>query len=515
MSDNKSKPVKTVVFMMAATLLSKVLGLLRETLLASHYGAGNSVADAFSAALSVPSTFFDILFSAAILGCFVPIYNSFGENGEKADRFACNFLSIVSLFTGLLALFGIIFAEPIINIVTPGLEDPALAVRTVRILFPMIIFTGAAYTLVGLMQSKGRFFLPALISCISNAGVIVYFVFLDGVFGITGLAVAYAASWLIQFFTLALPLAHSGFKFRVVLDFRDSAVRGALKMVLPIMIGSWLSPMTILIGKHYASPFGGVSLFNYANQTYIMVAGILVYSICNYVFPTLSRYAGDGDTERFNSLVRTGTYTAQTIIVPVCAAVAVLSPEICAVLYMRGKFTAVNTADCAGLLRIIAFAMPAYGLIEIFDRVFYSKKKTLFPMLASGAGVLTILAVCALGTGALDAGLKSVALGVCCGQWIAAAVLTLSAAVCCRGLFSSASIVRTLKLLICAVASGTAMFFVRKLIPSDPYGAGMLINLAVCAAVFAVGCAVYALLAFILKALPSIGRTDKGGDDTL
>ena len=74
---------------MGATVLSKVLGLLREMLLASAYGAGNPQAEAFSAALTVPSAFFDILFSAAILGCFIPVYNSFKGDGAEADRFAC------------------------------------------------------------------------------------------------------------------------------------------------------------------------------------------------------------------------------------------------------------------------------------------------------------------------------------------------------------------------------------------------------------------------------------------
>lgn len=155
MSETNTKPIRTVAFMMAATVLSKILGLIREMMLAAAYGAGNSVAEAFSGALSVPSTFFDLLFSAAILGCFIPVYNSFKENGKEADEFACIFFNAISLFTGLLALFGILFAEPVIKLVTPGLEDPALAVTLVRILFPMIIFTGMAYTLVGIMQSKG------------------------------------------------------------------------------------------------------------------------------------------------------------------------------------------------------------------------------------------------------------------------------------------------------------------------------------------------------------------------
>lgn len=502
MSAKSAKPIKTVAFMMGATVLSKVLGLVREMMLASAYGAGNATAEAFSAALSVPSTFFDILFSAAILGCFIPVYNSFKGNGEEADRFACIFLNAVGLFTGLLALVGILAAEPIINFVTPGLEDPALAVRIVRILFPMIIFTGMAYTLVGLMQSKGRFFLPALISSISNAGVIIYFLFLDGIFGIYGLAVAYGAAWVIQFLTLAIPLAKSGFRFRAILDLKDARFITALKMIPPIMIGSWLSPMTILVGKHFASYSDGVAVFNYANQTYIMIAGILVYSICNYVFPTLSRLADEGQEDEFCATVRTGTGTAMFLIIPFMAAVTVLCGEGVAILYMRGEYTAANTADTAALLRIIALAMPAYGFIEIFSRVFYAKKKTAAPMAAAVAGVLVILAVCFVGINLMGGGLLTVAVAVALGQWGAALVLISWAAVRLRGIFGASFILSLLKILLCGVGSTLAMAGVHRLMGSDPYGAGVIINILVCAAVFAVGVVVYLALAWILRALP-------------
>lgn len=487
---------------MGATVLSKVLGLVREMMLASAYGAGNATAEAFSAALSVPSTFFDILFSAAILGCFIPVYNSFKGNSEEADRFACIFLNAVGLFTGLLALVGILAAEPIISFVTPGLEDPALAVRIVRILFPMIIFTGMAYTLVGLMQSKGRFFLPALISSISNAGVIVYFLFLDGIFGIYGLAVAYGAAWVIQFLTLAIPLAKSGFRFRAILDLKDARFITALKMIPPIMIGSWLSPMTILVGKHFASYSDGVAVFNYANQTYIMIAGILVYSICNYVFPTLSRLADEGLEEEFCATVRTGTKTAMFLIIPFMAAVTVLCGEGVAILYMRGEYTAANTADTASLLRIIALAMPAYGFIEIFSRVFYAKKKTAAPMAAAVAGVLVILLVCVLGINVMGAGLLTVAVAVALGQWGAALVLIIWAAVKLRGIFDASFVISLLKILLCGAGSTLAMAGVYRLIGNDPYSAGIIINILVCAAAFAVGVICYLILARVLRALP-------------
>ena len=509
MSRFKDKSIRTVAFMMAATVLSKILGLVREMMLAAAYGAGNSTAEAFSAALSVPSTFFDILFSAAILGCFIPVYNSFRDNDEDADRFACIFLNATALLTGALALLGILFAGLVIRVVAPGLADPDLAVRIVRILFPMIIFTGMAYTLVGLMQSKGRFFLPALISSISNAGVIFYFLFLNRYFGIYGLAVAYGASWLIQFLTLAIPLANSGFRFRATLALRDPHFVMALKMVPPIMVGSWLSPMTILLGKHFASFSDGVAVFNYANQTYIMIAGILVYSICNYVFPTLSRLADSGDRAAFHTTVRTGTSTALFLIVPVTAAVIVLCGEGVSILYLRGEYTEQNAMDTAYALRLIALAMPAYGLIEIFSRVFYAKKQTRFPMIAAIGGVLVIGGVCAFCVHVLGFGIGAVALAVAIGQWCAAGVLIVSTVCTMRALFSRDFLISLGKILVCGGASFLVMELCYRLIGNQPYTAGLMVNVGVCALVFAAGAVCYLALAWLLRAFP------KGGQSTL
>jgi len=126
------------------------------------------------------------------------------------------------------------------SLMAPGLdaETSALASRLLRIMFPMIIFTGAAYTLVGVMQTKGRYFLPSMISAVSNAGIIIYLLAIDplvGEGGVYGLAIAYLCAWFLQFLTLALPLYRSGFKFSPRLDFKNRALREALKKLPPIM----------------------------------------------------------------------------------------------------------------------------------------------------------------------------------------------------------------------------------------------------------------------------------------
>lgn len=176
--------MKTVAVMMGATVIAKLLGMLRGVLVANAYGT-TWQANAFTAATRLPLSVFDLFLSAAILGCFIPVYNSFKERTnergtEEADNFASVFLNFIILACGVLAVLGTILAKPLVGLITNGLDTATvtLAVTLTRIMFPLVIFSGAAYTLVGVLQSKGSFIAPALISALSNLGVIVYLIFL-------------------------------------------------------------------------------------------------------------------------------------------------------------------------------------------------------------------------------------------------------------------------------------------------------------------------------------------------
>ena len=512
--NKSSRAVRTVFIMMAATVLSKLLGLLRSSLLGSHYGTGTEAA-AFTAAQRIPFSFFDLMFSAAIIGCFIPVYNSFKENErEKASEFAHTFLNLVLLATSLLALLGIIFAPALISLIAPklGTEASALAVKLLRILFPSVIFTGAAYTLVGVMQSKGRFVIPALISAISNGFIVAYFLFFDNLFGENGiyaLTVVYLLSWVLQLGTLVIPLFMSGSRPSLMLKLRSPALRQSLKMLLPIMAGSWLIPAGALSGTFFSTfaQSNGSAFFEYSNNIYIMAAGILTYSICNYIFPALSRLSDE--TESFCNTVRTGLSSSAMLILPFTALLIILAGEGVSIIYLRGAFTPSDAKISAGLLRCMASAMPPFAAIEILSRVFYSRKQLKAPVLAAVTGVAVNIASGVLFVNAAKLGMTGVGISSALGQYSAAAVLVVCASRIPGRIFDRKTLLKLLKTLILSIISAAAMIGIYALIGNDPYRAGTEafgINVLVCAAVLGVGCAVYAL-PFAFKLL--IGYTKK------
>ena len=127
-----ARAVKTVALMMGATVIAKLLGMLRSTLQANAYGTTDA-ANAFTAASKLPLAFFDMFLAAAVLGCFIPVYNSFkekdtdGVKSEEADRFACIFLNFIILLCSILAAIGMLFAEPFIGLITTDLDTSTMA----------------------------------------------------------------------------------------------------------------------------------------------------------------------------------------------------------------------------------------------------------------------------------------------------------------------------------------------------------------------------------------------------
>ena len=397
-----------VAAMIAVTLFSKVLGLVRQMLLAGIFAA-TPEGIAFSAASGIPLAIFDMLFSTAVLGSFLPIYKGhLSSDSKRAHSFASSFLTAIVLVTSAVAALGILFARPILLLAAPELDaqTATLAISLLRMMFPAVIFAGAAYTLVGISQSHERFLLPAFVSALSNLVMILYLVFcpkpIEKISAL-GLAAAYTISWAVQFLTLAIPLVKRNCfpkpaKKILTLDTKLAATRS-----LPVMFGSWLIPMTSLIAKSFSSFVDGntiemgahagtaIVIYENAFSVFTIAAGLLTYGICNYIFPKLSERAATGDEKGFSVLIEKGTFASLALILPICAAVFLLSDEIVELLYLRGNFTRGLAAAAADSLRILSFAMPAYGMTELFSRVCYSCGKVRFPMFASLGGIAVSL----------------------------------------------------------------------------------------------------------------------------
>ncbi len=494
----------TVAFMIVAMVISKVLGMFRGVLLASAYGTSES-ATAFSAASRIPLSFFDMVFASAILGCFIPVYNSFtGDNKKKEQNsFTAIYLNFLLLVTGVLALFGIVLADQLISLVAPGLEAEThtLAVLLLRIMFPLIIFAAASYTLVGVLQSNDEYIAPAFISAISNLLVIVYFLFFNSYFGIKGLAVAYTLGWLVQLITLIAPTLKKGYRHRLLFDFKSEGFVTAMKLTPPIMMGSWLSPVCMLVSMRFATytaTQGAIPAFEYAINLFTVITGITTYGVCNYIFPKLSAQANT-ETDDFAKTGRIGLLSALLMTVPIASVVLALAPEGIAIVYLRGSFNTDSAEMVTSILKALVPGMLGFTLIEFLSRTFYAIKKPKYVVISAIIGIVTDLVMLLVLVKGLSLGITALGISYSLGVLSAGLSMLFFSAIHIKGFYDTKYVINLLKILLSGVASSSCMLLIKKLIYSDAYSKGFLFNVFYAIAIALVGVIIYVGVLLLLR----------------
>ncbi len=490
--------------MIFAMVISKLLGMLRGVLLANAYGITEK-ATAFSAASRIPLSFFDIVFASAILGCFIPVYNSFTDENKKngQSEFASVFLNFVLLLTGIVALLGIVFARPLINVVAPGLLDETreLAVLLLRIMFPLIIFAAASYTFVGVLQSNGEYIIPAFISAVSNLFIIVYFLFLNDTFDIVGLAVAYSVAWLIQLLTLVIPLIKTGYRYRPLFNFKLEAFLTALKLTPSIMMGSWLSPICMLISMRFATftnSEGAVASFDYAVNLYTVITGITTYGVCNYIFPKLSAKASC-DTEGFSRTGGLGLLASLLMTVPISAIVLALAPEGVSAVYMRGSFDSTAAEGVTLILRALVPGMLGFTLFEYLSRTFYAIKKPKFVVASVFIGILTNLLALFVFSKNSVFGIGELGVAYSLGVLATGIALVVFSALQIKGMIDSAYFINLIKILLSGAVSAVAMLGAKRLLRMNAFESTFFENVLFAIFVAIMGIIIYVIFLLLLR----------------
>jgi len=387
---NKKNSAGTVGFIFLAMLMAKVLGQAREMVIASTYGTAWQ-ADAYVAASQIPTNFFDMILGSAVSAAFIPVFNKFLEkDGDlRAKKFAGTFFNNVFAISAFISVIGIIFAPQIISIITPNLDPMAakLAVKLLRIMFPMIIFIGSAFTFVGLLQSMGEYNLPAVMSMVSSAVCIIYLFTLENKFGVTGLAVALVLGWFLQFAILMPSTIKKGFRFN--LKFFDSGIIEVVKLALPVLVGTWVQPVNVMVNTRIASGIdGGVSAINYANKLYLIAAGVFAMALTNYIFPKLSRLSVDEkNKENWFEVFFSSVKTVVLVVTPIAVVFLTQSNDIIRVIYQRGEFGESSVLVCGGALLFYSIGILPFSLQEILYKSFYSLRKVITPMLIALSGI--------------------------------------------------------------------------------------------------------------------------------
>lgn len=395
MSNRTHHRLKTVSVVILITLLGKFMGLGRGMLMGQAFGTGYE-ADALAAASLLPRQLFDAVFASAVSASFIPVFNEALERHGRAeaDRLAGSFLTVIGLATGTITVLGMVFAPGLIDLISNfNPQTAALATRLLTIIFPSLLFTGLAFSMVGILNSLGEFKIPAAMSMVSNGILIVYFLFFVGRWGVYGAAVAMLIGWGAQALFQVPSLIKRGYRYRPRLWHRG--LGKICKMMLPVMVSTWIVPINMMVILWFASALpGGASSVTFANELFVILAGIFVLSVTNVIFPEMSRLSVSGDRQAFCNMVRDTMRTLLFLLIPMTVGLMLLSTPLVHLLYEYNHFDAESTRLTASALFFMSIGMTGYGIKHVLLRAFYAEKRGKIPLLAGLVSVIVNLTLC-------------------------------------------------------------------------------------------------------------------------
>lgn len=473
------KAVKTVSFIIFATLLAKIMGMLRDVFIANSYGTSIE-ASAYMSASQIPVSFFDLALGVAVLSTFIPVFNGFLQsNGkERAFDFANSFITLMLLISTAFCVIGIVFSKQFANFIATGMDYQArlLTSKLLVIMFPTMIFTTLAFCFVGVLQSLDEFNIPAIISLVSNVAVIIYLLFFNKKFGLYGLAAAMVFGWFLQAAVQVPSLIKKGYRFKPSLNFKDEGIKQVFILALPILVSSWVQPISVLVNKKYASYINGglaVSGLDYANRLYIIIVGVFAFGITNYIFPSLSRMCESGDKEGFASVMKQSMRIMLLITAPIMAGMMLLSPQIVSLIYERGEFNAESVKMTSTALFYYSIGMIPYGINEISNKCFYAMKNGKSPMIASIFGIATTCSLSYLFVRVFGFGIGALALSAAISALVVSFVLLFIMNKKVYKIIDKKIIVFAMKIVISTMVMVLCAFYVRNLTENF----GILLNI--------------------------------------
>ncbi|MDY4976343.1 MAG: murein biosynthesis integral membrane protein MurJ [Clostridia bacterium] len=493
--EQAKKVLKTAGFMVVATLAAKACGMLRDMLIASVYSTG-SEAVAFYTACRIPLLLFDFVIGGVISSTFIPVFNEYleKEGKDRAMRFANLYINTVFLITLVITALGITFAPQLIRAIAPDipLETQELSRILSNIMFPMIVFTGLAYSFVGILQSFGEFNIPSVISLVSNGSLILYFILFQDRFGIYGLAVAMLVGWGLQA-VIQLPwLKKFGYRYRPCLSFRDDGIHKAAKLALPMLVSTWVQPLCTVINMRLASGVNegaGIAALEYANKIYVIMTGLFSFVVTNLIFPYLSRASASDRQDEVSKLMVTALKTIAFLILPIMTGFMILARPITSLIYERGAFGSEDVSMTSTALMFYSVGMLTLAFCELLNKSFFAMHDSKTPMKTSIIGmvcniILSVVLSRLMGFGGL-------ALATALASVINAVALLFYMRRRQGKIFSSEDILNFGKIALADVVMGIAVFAVYRGAAGIPYAKltvpvlcaafGAVIYLAVCA----------------------------------
>ena len=366
--------IRHAVMMMIGTLLSRVLGLAREILVAAFFGATKSM-DAFNVAYTLSNLARQLLAEGALSAAFVPVFSqALTKSREKAIALARGTMTVLLFVTCVVVTLGIFAAPALVKIMAPGFDSSSheLAVGLTRYMFPFLIFISLEALTMGELNSLGSFFIPALSPAFSNLVFIITAPFFAARLGVYGLALSVLCGGFAHFITQWL----WGFKMKAVLyptkpNLNDPDLKRVMKLFLPYAAGLSLNQVNPVISRMLGSFLeeGSISVLNYSNRILQLPLGLFVIAISQAVLPQLSRANND---DEFIDTLRDAIRFALFVVLPASLALIEISSEFVHIIFVRGEFNTWAWGATSSCLALSMLGLAGMACSTVIMRALYA-----------------------------------------------------------------------------------------------------------------------------------------------
>ena len=416
----KSKIFRASVLLGSFTILGKLIGLLRDRILAGQFGASTEL-DVYYAAFRIPDLVFNLLILGATSSAIVPIFIEYYQRDKAgAWRIAQNFLNVMVVGVVGLSMVVLVFAQPIAHLIGPGFgpAETEILANLMRIMLLSTLIFAISTILGSILHALQRFLVYALAPVFYNFGIIAGAVFFVPLFeqwgyqGIYGLGFGVVLGALLHLI-IQLPVAmREGFRFGLVFDTSDHAFRRMITLMVPrtLALGAHNIGLTIVTSIASLLGSGSITIINLATNLQYVPVSIIGISLATAIFPQLSSHAITQDIPEFKRKLNHALKIALILTSLIAVSMFVFRQLIIDIIFQVGNFKEADRALTATVLGIFMFSVIAQSLIHIITRAYYAFQNTKTPFLVAILSIgLNVLLSYILGL-RLEMGVRGIAI---------------------------------------------------------------------------------------------------------
>ncbi len=394
-AEEKVAGARTTGIVALAVMCSRVLGLIRELIFAALFAPG--LRDCFTVAFRTPNMLRDLFAEGALSTAFVTVFSQkLKTEGEGAAwQLAHRILSLAVVFMSLISIAGVLLAPLIVRLLAGGWSETPwkipFTVTLTQIMYPFILLVSLAALVMGILNSKRVYGVPAMassffniVSIVGGAGIGYW---LDPGFGwkaMIGFSIGTLLGGLAQLGVQLPALWKLGYRFQFIQDRKDAGVQRVLKLMWPAVIAGSAVQVNVLINTAFATNLavqnGPVSWLSYAFRLMQLPLGVFGVAVATVTLPVLSRVATDGITDKFRSVLGAGNRLVLFLTLPSAVGLFVLAEPIISLLYERGRFSHDETLATAAALRWYAVGLIFYACIKVVQPAFTAINRRFIPM---------------------------------------------------------------------------------------------------------------------------------------